>query len=86
MAIEDDKINKNSNELKNNTYGKNISERAGGYTKGAVVGGIIGLLSGYYFKWNMPICIVVGIVGGGYIGHNIISSSQEKQEFNFKRK
>jgi len=83
--IDNDKIKQNAKELKNNTYGKNMADKAKGYTTGAVVGGIAGFVAGYYFKVNMPLCIVVGIVGGGWMGYTIAESNQMKQEFNFKR-
>lgn len=83
--IEDDKINKNIKDLKNGTYGKNIADKASGYKTGAVVGGIAGFLAGYYFKGNLVIYTVIGIVGGGYIGYKVAEESQFKQEFNFKK-
>lgn len=86
MASVDEKIKQNEKELKNNTYGKNISDKADGYKTGAIVGGIAGFLSGYYFKGNLLIYTVIGVVGGGYIGYKVAEGSQMKQEFSFSKK
>ena len=83
--IEDDNIKKNASDLKDNTYGKKIADKASGYRNGAIVGGVAGFVAGYYFKMNIPICVLFGIVGGGYIGYTIAESSELKQEFNFKK-
>lgn len=85
MAKDNDKIKENLKELKNDTYGKNMADKAKGYTTGAIVGGIGGFLAGYYFKGNLAIYTVIGIVAGGYIGYKVAEDNQERPEFNFKK-
>lgn len=84
--IDDEKINENKKKLNNNTYGKDMADKAKGYTTGAIVGGIGGFLAGYYFKGNLVVYTVIGIVAGGYIGYKVAEDSQEKPEFVFNKK
>lgn len=85
--IDDEKINENKKKLNNNTYGKDMADKAKGYTTGAIVGGIGGFLAGYFLiKGKLVLCTVVGIVAGGYIGYKVAEDSQEKPEFVFNKK
>ena len=86
MAGIDEKINENKKKIKNNTYGKDMADKAKGYTTGAIVGGISGFLAGYFLiKGKLVLSTVVGVVAGGYIGYKVAEDSQVKQEFNFKK-
>lgn len=86
MAKIDDKIKKNANELKDDTYGKNMADKAKGYTTGAIVGGISGFLAGYFLiKGKLVLCSVIGVIAGGYIGYKVAEESQVKQDFKFKQ-
>jgi uncharacterized protein YcfJ len=85
MSKIDEKIKSNAKELKNDTYGKNMADKAKGYTTGAIVGGIGGFLAGYYFKGSLVVYTVIGIVAGGYIGYKVTEDNQVQQDFNFKK-
>jgi uncharacterized protein YcfJ len=77
----DSNIDKNVKEINNGTYGTKINDKAVGYKKGAIVGLILGVLTGMYFKQNLILFGVIGVVGGGYIGFKIAESSEDKNEF-----
>jgi len=85
MAKIDEKIKQNAKELKNDTYGKNMADKAKGYTTGAIVGGISGFCAGYFLiKGKLVLSTIVGVILGGYIGYKVAEESQVTQDFNFK--
>lgn len=77
----DSKIEKNVNEINNGTYGSKMNDKSVGYKKGAAVGLIAGVLAGMYFKRNIMMFAVIGLVGGGYVGYKIAEATETKNEF-----
>lgn len=77
----DSAIEKNVSEMKNGTFSKKMTDKAVGYRKGAIVGLIAGVLGGMYFKQNIILFGVIGLVGGGYIGFKIIESTETQSSF-----
>jgi uncharacterized protein YcfJ len=59
-----------------------IKETASAYTKGAVVGGVIGAVFALATKRGLILWTTIGIVGGGFIAHRM--SDAQSKETNFK--
>lgn len=79
--MDDSRIEKNINEINNGIYGKKMNDKSVGYKKGAVVGLVVGVLAGMYFKRSLFMFGLIGVVGGGYIGYKIAEASETKNEF-----
>ncbi len=77
----DTKIEKNVNDMDNGKFGSKMSTKAVGYKKGAVVGLVAGVLTGLYFKKNLMLFGLIGVVAGGYVGYKIAEASETKNEF-----
>lgn len=77
----DSKIEKNINEMKNGTYGEKMNQKSVGYKKGAVVGLVVGVLAGMYFKKNLIMFGLIGVVGGGYVGYKIAEATETQNGF-----
>jgi uncharacterized protein YcfJ len=64
---------------------KNISsnqflQNTDGYKEGAIAGGLVGLVISAYLRKNIMIGMVIGLIGGGYIGY-IAKKSDNEQTF-----
>ena len=81
MADVKDEINKNNEDIKNNTYGKKIVDKAHGYKTGAVIGAAAGFFVGWTFRGKLLVYTVIGAVAGGYVGYTIAEGSQPKTKF-----
>jgi len=77
----DSNIEKNMNEIKNGTYGQKMNHKSAGYKKGAVVGLVVGVLIGMYFKKSLIMFGLIGVVGGGYLGYKIAEATETKSDF-----
>jgi len=81
MADVKDEINKNNEDIKNNTYGKKMVDKAHGYKTGAVIGGAAGFFAGWVFRGNILVYTVIGVVAGGYVGYKISENNEPKTNF-----
>ncbi len=51
-----------------------------GYKNGAIAGGVVGFLYTAYFRKNIVLGILIGVVAGGYIG-NMFTQQTTTTEF-----
>lgn len=77
----DSQVEKNVSQIKDGTYGKKINDKSVGYKKGAIIGLIVGVVGGFYFKKNLFLFGTIGLVGGGYIGYKIAEASDVRNSF-----
>ena len=71
-------------EIKNTTTLEDLTD---GYKEGAIAGAIVGVVLSAILGRKMLIGAVIGMIGGGYIGHIIKKSqteSTESTEFNIQ--
>ena len=57
-----------------------INKSTDGYREGAIAGGLVGLVIAAYLRKNIMYGVLIGSVGGGYIGY-LSKNSDKKQQF-----
>lgn len=68
-------------DIENGKFGSKMNEKSVGYKKGAVVGLVAGVLTGLYFKKNLIMFGLIGVVAGGYVGYKVAEASEVKNGF-----
>jgi uncharacterized protein YcfJ len=57
-----------------------LGKSTDGYREGAIAGGLVGLVIAAYLRKNIMYGILIGLVGGGYIGY-LSKNSDNEQKF-----
>ena len=51
-----------------------------GYKEGAIAGGLVGLVIAAYLRKNIMYGVLIGLIGGGYIGY-LSKNTDNEQKF-----
>lgn len=73
----------NMADVKNGTYSTKVKEKSSSFKRGAIIGGITGLVCAFMFKGRFVLWTVAGAVGGGFIAYKMMDN-QHTEETKFQ--